>query len=224
MITFTKDRSLTLQQMKAQPYLLVKAVKDAVAGNNYTIARKEGETAELLLMSKAKYDAAVAAVDSENSLPIVTKSVAFDMHSAAIRCDELYHLVLGKPVYTSQAPQNKAIASGFQHKIDVKGTQLDNVVENLTSADGEVVATKPIASAASVSARKSGADLVITSVDLALGVVVLEDEEAPIEDDIAVELRYQATDNLIVEIRDAKKVVIAVILSAALNAQLAAAA
>lgn len=220
MIIIQKSNELILQAVKAQPYRMVRAAKDAANGKDYVISRSEEDAPLLMLISKGEFDAKVAAV---TNAPPVFKNLSFDMVSAGIRADEIYHLVLGLSNFPGNEKPNVDLdASGFEHKIVEEGADLLNVIENLTAAGGSVTASSPIASSASVSARKTGADLTVVSVDLATGIVVLNDGVSPVANGVVVELRYQTTGNMVVYLKDGKEKIVSVILSKAFNDYLVA--
>lgn len=227
MITISKSTNLYLAQIQTQPFQFVAAVSDAAAkGTVYKIFYSKepypNDSQNLVLTSLAAFNAAVAAVDPSNSLPVATRSISLASQAAAVRCVEVYHMTLGLSNFPGNGENTDLIDSGFEHKIYENGTYLLDKVENKTSSGGRVVASFPIASLASISAHKAGADLTVVSAVLPLGQVTLHDGADPIADDVAVELRYQTRSNLIYYMLDQKENPIAVVMSQSLSDYLAA--
>lgn len=215
MINLQTDKDFTILEMKVT-HKLVKAIKDASLGfNNYNVSRVKESPVEALIIGKSKFDSMLSGVSALKSLPVKYKTLSFDLVSAGIRAEELYHLALGKSIFVE--PSRSLADTGFEHKIMVKGTQNDNEIGNLISLDGEVIAAHPILDVAGVSARKAGGSLTVTSVAKNLGVVTLSDAGSSIADDIAVELVYQTKEHLVIELKDQNKKVLAVLVSKELN-------
>lgn len=227
MITISESTNFYLSEIQAQPYQLVAAVSDAVAnGTVYTISYSEdpypNDEQNLVLMSMAQYKAAVAALSPSDSLPVSIRNIGLATQAAAVRCVEVYHLVLGLSNFPGNGENTDLVDSGFERKIYKNGTYFLDQVENHTSASGGVTANFPIASLDSISARKTGADLIIASANLPLGTVVLTDGASPIANGVAVELRYQTESYLVYYMLDQNLNPIAVILSQSLSNYLAA--
>lgn len=227
MITISKQTNYYLAQIQAQPYRLVSAASDAAKnGTVYTLSYSENpypnDQANLVLVSYAAYQAAVAGLDPADSLALNIRSISLATQAAAVRCIEVYHLVLGLSNFPGNEENTDLIDSGFEHKIYEEGATLLNEVETHTSAGGKVVANYPIASLGSISARKTGADLTVVSAVLPLGQVTLHDGMSAIADGVAVELRYQTAGNLIYLLVDQNQKPVAVIMSQSLSNYLAA--
>ena len=225
MITIPKKINVTIIDAKLRPYMFVKAAKDAALGIDHPIQRSEKDDVEMIMTSKSSFDQKIAALNAAKSLPVLFKSRMFDLNSAAIRMDEIYHLVLAKSTFSGNDEPWDLENSGLERKIVVEGTTLDNRVENVVSVGGNVQSLYPIASAASLSAHKAGADLTVNTItpqNLQLGVVSLNDGSASVADGVAIELRYQAKNNLVIFLKDGKENVISVIMSKELSDYLAA--
>ena len=219
MIQILPHTNLGLRQLKQFPYQMVKAARAAQAGVQHTIAHTDVEMPSLLLLGKSKLDAMIAALNPLSTLPVVYKTKTYDMTSAGVRIDEIYHLVLGLSNFPGNEKPNVDLDySGFEKKIVTQGADLKNLVENVVSGAGFVTASHPIASLASVSARKAGGPLVVSSIpNLSLGVVNLLDGGFPIAASIAVELTYETQEYMVAYIKDPHGVVIAAVISEDFN-------
>lgn len=215
MITMQPRTKLTIQDMK-RPYEFAKIMRNADKVS-YTMARTLEEDAEITILSKAQFEALLAGLDPLKVLAPKYKTIHFDMTSASLRSEEVYHVVLGKRIFPGNDLNSEVDKSGFEHKIIVEGTQLDFQVENTVAASGGVVASYPIASLDSISARKAGGALTVVSADLALGTVALNDGLVPVADGVAVELVYQAKEQLAVLIMDQMKQEVGVLISKEFN-------
>lgn len=218
MILVNKDKKLSLQEMK-RSYELVRVVRGADK-DPYTVSRTLVADPEAIIVSKAKFDSLISGFDA-NALTPVWSSIEMDIPSAAIRAEEMFHLVLGLSNFPgTDDPSPELTASGFEKKIVVKGTKIQAKVENLTSADGKVVASSPVLEP--VSARKAGGTLDVVSVDAATGEVTLEDGGVAIADGVAVELTYSEKEYAVIFLRDQHKKTIGVLLALELNDYLVA--
>jgi len=224
MITIMKSNKLAIPEMKQTQRWVsacMEVSKDPV--KFYMLGRSQIAPPTALLVGKVAYDALVAALDSEKTLAIKTNAISLEMASAGLRAEEVLRLVSAISIFpgNEEVTQYKSPydlgGSGTERKTLVSGTRQENLVETSQSADGGVVADYPIANEEIVSARKAGGPLDVVDIpDLNLGFVELEDSESPIAEGVAVELAYQATNHTVYNLTDAKKNVVAVVLSTAL--------
>jgi hypothetical protein len=215
MILIQKPMKLSLSEAKI-PYNLVKAVRDVAKNPTkiYDISKLWVGSAEMKLMSLSHYNAMLGALNPALSLPVLINNLTIDITQAALRMEELYHLVAGLSYYPGSDPNAPSLGvTGVEKKLRLEGRQLADLVTTKVSSGGAVIANYPIDSSESVSARKPGGALTVTTVDLQLGVVSLEDTGLPIADGVTVELVCQSIRHCVYALDDLSGSPKAVILS-----------
>ena len=214
-IQILKSYAISMEQLK-QGQKLVSFSREVKANSAkaYSVSRREGEAAELVLLGKSAFDAKLAALDPTKSLDVLINELSLPVVAASARMDEVYHLVAGKSIYPGTDPNPQYLdKSGLEKKIKKDGRAIADIAETDTSASGGIVTQLPIADAAGVTARKTGGALTVTSVTENLGEVALNDGASPIADGVAVAVAYPSIRHTVMNILEPKGVVAAVLAS-----------
>lgn len=223
MITIANPTEYSLVELEFADKLTHLARKLS-ASVEFGIKFRDNLDVEVKMISKAKFDAMIAAVNPLTSLPVMTREAHYSLTAAATRMSEVFRVVLGKSYYPGSDPNSQTLDdSGVEHKMEVLGTQLALVEELLVSAGGGVTVSNVIASLDSISASYGMGPLDIASAGLMLGTVQLEDTGVPIANGENVTISYATQLHGVAMLDDVNDKVVAVMLSKALYDYLAAA-
>lgn len=165
-ITFSPTFTLAVQQVKSQPYQLVRACRDVMAdpGQSYAISRKEVDAPELSLIDSGYFEGLIANVDPSLSQPVLMNFINLNVNAAAIRFEEVYNVAAGNSEFPGSDlngwPGNLK-KSGFELKIQTQGTREAIQQETVLTSGNVVQVSHPVDSTASVSAEDTGGMLTI---------------------------------------------------------------
>src|SRR5271154_2267774 len=121
-LLFSPNYMLSIAEIKAQPYQLVRACRDVMSdpGQNYAIMRTEVDTPELTLIDSGYFQGLINNLDPSLSQPVLMNFINLNVNAVAIRFEEIYNVAAGNSEFPGNDPNgwpgiyNK---SGFELKI-----------------------------------------------------------------------------------------------------------